>query len=352
MDKKIRVLIVEDSFLMRKIISDIISTDPQIEIVDEARNGKEALDKVFSLHPDVVTLDINLPMVDGLAVLSEIMQKQPTPVIMLSAYTRQGAAVTIKALELGAIDFIPKPSGEVSLNLDTLKEEIISKIKTAASVDMQTFLATVRVPVILKPQIKKEALEIKKLVVIGASTGGPRAILGIMREIPQDIPAAFLIVQHMPEGFTLSFAERISWESKVKAKEAEEGDVILPQKAYVAPGGAHLALRKIWDEHGGRLKIQLDMSPPVNFLRPSVDVTMSSAADVFSPHVIGVILTGMGRDGLKGARKIKEKGGLLIVQDETSSVVWGMPKAIIDEGLADYVLPISKIAQAIIRNIE
>ena len=352
MDGKIRVLIVEDSFLMQKIISDIISSDSRFEVIDKARNGKEALDKVFTLRPDVVTLDVNLPVLDGLSVLEKIMQKQPTRVIMLSAYTRQGAVATIKALELGAIDFIAKPSGEISVNLYKLKEEIISKIKMASEVDLEAYLSSLRRPVILKPELRPEFLEIKKLVVIGASTGGPRAILQIMQEIPADIPASFLIVQHMPEGFTLSFAERISWESRIKAKEAEEGDIILRSKAYVAPAGSHMVVKKFWDEAGNKLKISLNQDPPVNFVRPSISVTMNSAIEIFSPNVMGVILTGMGKDGLEGARKLKQNGGFLIAQDEKSSVVWGMPKAVVDDGLADCVLPLSEIAAAIIKNIK
>jgi len=352
MDGKIRVLIVEDSFLMQKIISDIISSDSRFEVIDKARNGKEALDKVFTLRPDVVTLDVNLPVLDGLSVLEKIMQKQPTRVIMLSAYTQQGAAATIKALELGAIDFIAKPSGEISPDLYKLKEEIISKIKMASEVDLEAFLSSLRRPVILKLELRPEFLEIKKLVVIGASTGGPRAILQIMQEIPADIPASFLIVQHMPEGFTLSFAERISWESRIKAKEAEEGDIILRSKAYVAPAGSHMVVKKFWDGAGNKLKISLNQDPPVNFVRPSISVTMNSAIEIFSPNVMGVILTGMGKDGLEGARKLKQNGGFLIAQDEKSSVVWGMPKAVVDDGLADCVLPLSEIASAIIKNIK
>ncbi len=351
MGDKIRVLIVEDSFLMRKIISDILSSDPRFEVVDKARNGREALEKIFTLRPDVVTLDVNLPILDGLAVLQEIMKKQPTRVIMLSAYTQQGAAATITALELGAVDFISKPSGEISLDLHKLKEEIVSKVKMAAEIDWETFLSMLKRPVIPRLRVEPKPFEIKKLVVIGASTGGPRSILQIMQVVPSDIPVSFLIVQHMPEGFTLSFAERISWESGIKAKEAEEGDVVLRGKAYVAPAGSHMVLRRFWDEEGNKLQIKLNQEPAVNFVRPSVSVTMSSAAEVFGSNVIGVILTGMGKDGLEGARRIKERGGFLIAQDKSTSVVWGMPKVVIDEGLADCVLPLSDIPAEIIKNI-
>lgn len=337
---------------MRKIISDIVSSDSRFEVVDKAGDGKEALEKIFRLSPDVVTLDVNLPLLDGLAVLGQIMQKQPTPVIMLSAYTQQGASATIKALEMGAIDFISKPSGEISPDLYKLKDEIISKINMAAEIDFERFLSALKKrPIILKPGEKLKPFEIKRLVVIGASTGGPRVLLRIMQDIVPDIPAAFLIVQHMPEGFTLSFAERISWESRIKTKEAEQGDIVLPGKAYVAPAGYHMILKKISNGQDNKLRIELNRDPLVNFVRPSVNVTMKSAADVFSPNVTGVILTGMGRDGLEGVRKIKKGGGFIIAQDEATSLIWGMPKAVVDEGLADCVLPLSEIAAAIVKDI-
>ncbi|MFH1577802.1 MAG: chemotaxis response regulator protein-glutamate methylesterase [Candidatus Omnitrophota bacterium] len=349
---KIRVLIVDDSLLMRKIISDILLSDPQFEIVDKARNGKEVMDKVLKFNPDVITLDVNLPLLDGLSVLKEVMETKPTRVIMLSAYTRQGAAATMKALELGAVDFIAKPSGEVSADLQELKQAIIAKIKIAAQIDFKRFLSTLKHPVTAASESKVISGEIKKLVVIGASTGGPRAILQIMEQIPANLPAAFLIVQHMPEGFTLSFAERISWESRIKTKEAEDGDIVMANKAYVAPAGFHATLKKIWTDKGAGLKIKLNHNPPVHFVRPSIDVLMSSAAEVYGSNTIGVVLTGMGKDGLGGAGKIKQVGGRIIVQDEATSVVWGMPRVIVEAGLADYVLPLSQIPAAIINNIE
>lgn len=341
---KIRVLVVEDSFLMRKIITDIIVSDPKLEIVGEAKDGKDALEKVFALKPDVVTLDINLPVIDGLQVLEEIMKKQPTPVIMLSAYSRQGTSATFRALELGAVDFIAKPAGEVSLNLFKLKDEIISKIKLAERIELDKFSQT---PVaLIRRGLKAPA--IKKLVVIGASTGGPRALLEVMQQIPSGLSASFLVVQHMPEGFTLSFAERISWQSGMKAKEAEDGDIIVVDKVFVAPTGYHMCLEKNQME----VRIRLNRGPLVNFVRPSVDVTMLSAVEAFGKAVVGVVLTGMGKDGLEGARKIKEKGGFIIVQDEKTSVVWGMPKMVYKAGLADKVLPLSEIPGAIVEGIK
>ncbi|MBU1998177.1 MAG: chemotaxis response regulator protein-glutamate methylesterase [Candidatus Omnitrophota bacterium] len=343
MDERIHVLVVDDSFLMRKVISDIINSDPALEVIGKAKDGKDAIEKTFSLKPDVVTLDVNLPLLDGLSVLEQIMKKQPTPVVMLSAYTRSGTSATIKALELGAVDFIAKPSGEISLDLGKLKEEIINKVKMAAKIASDKFTITA------KPFVKDDAItDLKKVVVIGASTGGPKAVLDIIQCIPANIQAAFIIVQHMPKGFTLTFAERISWQSGIKAKEAEEGDVIISSKVYVAPAGYHMVLEK---EHG-LVRVRLTDDPLVNFVRPSIDVTMQSVVDIFGKDTLGVVLTGMGKDGLEGARSIKDKGGLIIVQDESTSVIWGMPKVIVDARLADKVLKLSEIPKAIIEHIE
>jgi len=347
-NSKTRILVVDDSALMRKVISEIISAEPDLEVIDKAKDGKEALEKILTLKPDVVTMDVNIPLMDGIEVLKEVMLKQPTRVIMLSAYTQPGAAATMKALELGAVDFIAKPSGEVSLDLHKLKGEIISKVRLASRIDLEKLLFTLKHSTFIEERAKKEPVLIKKLVVIGASTGGPKAILGIMQNIPADIPAAFLIVQHMPEGFTLSFAERISWQSGVKAKEAEDEDIVLAGKAFVAPAGYHSVL----EEQNNKYRIKLNRDALVNFVRPSIDVTLNSAAEVFGKDVIAVILTGMGRDGLEGARKIKEKGGLIIVQDEATSVIWGMPKVVCEAGLADKVLPIFKIPEAIVEEIK
>jgi two-component system chemotaxis response regulator CheB len=264
---------------------------------------------------------------------------------MLSAYSRAGASATIKALQLGAVDFIAKPFGEVSVGLDKLRDEIIGKIKTAMQIDLYKYV---------KPQGGESPCAeaephaaIKKLVVIGASTGGPKAVLDVMQHIPADLSAVFLIVQHMPKGFTMSFAERISWQSGVRAKEAEEGDMLLPGRAYVAPAGFHMTVEKDRDQY----KIRLNQDPHVNFVRPAVDVTMLSVAEIFGRNIVAVVLTGMGKDGLEGARKIKSAGGRVIIQDEASSVVWGMPRAIFKAGLADEVLPVSKIPAAILKYI-
>jgi len=347
MEEKIRVLVVDDSFLMRRIISDIINSDPELEVVGRAKDGAEAVDKVLALAPDVVTLDVNLPVKDGIGALEDIMKKKPTRVIMLSAYTRAGASATMRALELGAVDFIAKPSGEISLGLDKLKNDIIIKIKLVAKVNLDRYIESLQpASLTLVKEEVKPAL-IKKLVIIGASTGGPRAIMDIIQDIQLDLPAAFLIIQHMPKGFTLSFAERIAWHSGIRAKEAEADDILAPGRIFIAPAGFHMIL----EAHRQQVRLRLNQDPMVNFVRPAIDVTMFSAAEIFGKDIIGVILTGMGRDGLEGARRVKEKGGRIIVQDEETSVIWGMPKSIIKAGLADEVLPIYKISEAITKYI-
>jgi two-component system chemotaxis response regulator CheB len=339
--KKIRVFIVEDSVLMQKVLKDILSSSSDIEVVGSARLGKEALELIPQLNPDVITLDVNLPDISGLTVLNELMQKHPVKVVMLSAYTQKGADFTFKALEAGALDFIPKPSGEISLDLYNFKEEIISKIKLVGEIELEKALSVIKKKVSLK-----ETLTIDKIVVIGASTGGPKAILEIMSNLPQGIEASFLIVQHMPYGFTKSFAERLSWYSPIKIKEAEDGEVIVKGAGYVAPSGFHMIIEK--DEQEGVYRVRLDETPLVNYVRPAVDITMQSVAEIFDGKIIGVILTGMGKDGLEGAKAIKIKGGKIIAQDESSCVVYGMSKAVVEAKLADSVVPLSLISKVIV----
>jgi len=331
--KRIKVFVVEDSIFMRNVISDIINSDPQLQVIDTARDGEEALSKLDYLEPDVITLDIEMPRMDGLSVLKQIMKRKPKPVIMLSALTKEGAIYTLKALEYGAVDYISKPSGNISLDLHTIKDEIISKIKMAASANLS------------KLKIKSINIEPCELadnvVAMGASTGGPQALTYILASLPQSIPP-ILIVQHMPEGFTRLFAERLDRLCKFRVKEAEEGDYISKELALIAPGGFHMTVSKT-----GR--IILDRTPPIHGVRPAVDPTMTSVARSYRSRAIGVLLTGMGRDGAYGMRKIKEHGGVTIAQDEKTSVVFGMPKAAIDEGCVDVVLPLHKIPIEIMR---
>ena len=312
---------------MRNVISDIINSDPQLQVIGTARDGEEALSKLDVLEPDVITLDIEMPRMDGLSVLKQIMKRKPKPVIMLSALTREGAIYTLKALDYGAIDYITKPSGNISLDLHTIKNEIISKIKMAASANLPKLK--------IKP-ISIESCELgDNVVAIGASTGGPQALTYVLTSLPQNTPP-ILIVQHMPESFTKSFAERLDKLCKFKVKEAEEGDYISKDLVLIAPGGFHMTVSKTG-------QIRLNRTPPIHGVRPAVDPMMTSVARFYKSRAVGVILTGMGRDGAYGMKKIKEYGGVTIAQDEETSVVFGMPKAAIEEGCVDVVLPLHKI---------
>ena len=350
MKNKIRVLVVDDSALMRKMLSDILSRDDLIEVVGTARDGLDAMEKIRKLEPDVVTMDIEMPKMDGLTALQHIMNERPMPVIIVSAMDKRQADVTMKALDYGAVDFISKTSGTLSLDIDKIGDDFISKVKMAS---------TARMP---KPRTKKHtngfylseepavlqqptsARARKKLVIIGASTGGPKAIPEVLSRLPRNIPAPVLVVQHMPEGFTKSFADRLNWYTSLEVAEAAPGDIISPGKVLVAPGNYHM-------EIGGKT-IKTTQDEKVNNVRPSVDVLMKSAAKSHGAGCIGVLLTGMGGDGAEGLKAIKAAGGKTIAQDEETCVVFGMPKIAMDMGVVDVMRPLDDIAKAIIKFLE
>jgi len=343
------VLVVDDSALMRKVISDMLNEDPEIEVVGTARDGYDAIKKIMELKPDVVTLDLEMPRLDGLNTLGYIMSETPLPVIMLSSYTREGAEATLKALDYGAFDFVPKPSGPISLDIRKVKEELIKKIKAAYKADLSRLKFLLpregkRVKRVEKPAPTK----VKIAVAIGSSTGGPRALQEVIPKLPSDIKAGILIVQHMPPGFTKSLAERLDSLSSISVKEAVEGDLLKEGLALIAPGDYHMIVSR----SGYDVKIGLNQDPPVWGVRPSVDVMMLSVAEIFRGKTVGVILTGMGRDGARGMRKIKEYGGITIAEDKSTCVVFGMPKAAIDEGAADIVVPVNRIAEEIIKAVK
>ncbi|MEW6685096.1 MAG: chemotaxis response regulator protein-glutamate methylesterase [Candidatus Edwardsbacteria bacterium] len=352
MVKPIKILIVDDSALMRKMISDLLSTDSALSVINTAKEGKEALQKIKELKPDVVTLDLEMPGWDGLFTLSKVMKEVPLPVVMLSAHTRAGAAATVKALELGAVDFVSKPSGPISVDIEKIKDELIAKVKVAATVN----------PLNLRTSEKRSSAQIvsspkgrglsdfskaspDRVVAIGASTGGTRALSQILPQLPKDLPAGILVVQHMPPGFTRSLAERLDKQSAIHIKEAEEGDLVEKGKALIAPGNFHM---KVVSEEGEE-RVVLSQDPPRLGVRPSVDVMMNSVAEVCHERVIGVILTGMGHDGMEGVKKIKGKGGITIAEDSSTCVVFGMPKAAISTGCIDKIVPLPEIAQEIVK---
>lgn len=352
---RIRVLVVDDSAFMRKIITDILAGSPEIEVIGKARNGQEAIEKVTMLRPDVVTMDIEMPGLDGLHALGYIMSECPTPVIMLSGAESNQADVTMTAFQYGAVDFILKPSGNISLDMLKIKEEIVKKVKAASSVQVHKlgFIEEEKKSDIIKVKSLKGKNEsakksiFHKIIVIGSSTGGPRALQQVIPLLPSNLHAPVLVVQHMPAGFTKSLAERLNSQSMIKVIEASEGDILESGTVYIAPGDYHMTIKQ--QKINGDIKdvIALTKGEKVQGVRPSVDVLLNSVTPIFGQNSLGVILTGMGSDGTDGIRKLKLAGGKVMAEDESTCVVYGMPRSVIEQKLADYILPIGKIAENI-----
>lgn len=359
--KKIKVLVVDDSVFMRQMISDILGEDSDIEVVGQSSNAKDGIQKIKELSPDVVTLDYQMPGFDGIAALKIIMKECPTAVVMISAYTREGGKIALEALREGAIDYVLKPSGEISLDITTIKKEITEKIKTAAGASFRALQES------LSREVKKisflpHAAAETHLIAIGSSTGGTRGIELILGSLPAEFPSPILIVQHMPEMFTALFAERLNRISKITVKEGKDGEEIRKGVAYIAPGGWHMKIKKVISNQQPvtgkelpvidyQLRITLTKDSPVHGLRPSVDVLMSSVAKVCGRNSIGIILSGMGRDGVDGMGEIFATGGATIAQDEATSVIFGMPREAIAEGVVGHILPIDGIAGKIVELI-
>lgn len=354
----INVIVVDDSAFMRKVLSDIINSDDRMQVIATARNGVEAIEKINKLNPDVVTLDIEMPIMDGLAALEKIMSTSPLPVLMLSSLTLDGANSTIQALNLGALDFITKPTSIFKINVDDLRKELIDKIIVVSQSNYKAKnLSNIDTNIYLNNEQSKDDITVLrkvkegsdfKLVAIGTSTGGPRALQALLPNIPPDLNAALVIVQHMPPGFTKSLAERLNNISSIHVKEAEDGDILLPGHAYIAPGNFHMKVGK----KDSKYTVKLNTDAPFSGHRPSVDVLFNSIGDIGVKGVIGVILTGMGSDGANGCKNIKNNSGYIIAQDEESCVVFGMPKSAINLGIVDKVLPIQYISREIIRAVE
>lgn len=341
---KIRVLVVDDSAFMRKVISNILDSDSDIEVVATAKSGIDALEKAKKLKPDVITLDIKMPGMDGLECLAELNKLGKIPVVMLSSHTQEGAEVTIQALAEGAIDFITKPTNIFDMNGEEKRKEIIEKVKIASS-SVPCFKTTKKVK--MDNPIYKESPVLNNIVLIGTSTGGPKALQEVITSIPEDVNAAFLVVQHMPPGFTKSLAERLDGLSKVRVKEAENDEPIKTGHVYIAPGDYHMLAEK---DDNSLLKIKLTKDPRVGRHRPSVDVMIESVSNTGFENVVAVIMTGMGGDGSEGIKKLKKnKNANVIVQDEKSCVVFGMPKAAIETGVVDVVTPLGEISNEIMK---
>ncbi len=385
----IRVVIADDSAFMRMVLSDMFKKQSDFEVVGLAVNGKEAVEKVKALSPDLVTMDVNMPVMDGLQALEAIMKECPTPVLMFSSLTQEGAKATIKALSLGAVDFISKVGGSIS-KVDTVEDEILAKARIAAhargvmrrgvapspppspkpapspepappptpsaptmrriSLPTRKGYTPPPSPPPLTPRPKPSAPipaaspkggTGRKLVVLGCSTGGPKALQTVVAGLPRNLPCGVLIVQHMPPGFTKSLAERLNEISQISVKEAENHDMIKAGQVYIAPGNYHMTV-----SNSGR-EILLNQDPPIGTLRPAADVLFKSAAPL-GRDIVSVILTGMGSDGALGMTEIKKTGGYVIAESEETAIVYGMPKAVVDLGLADEIKPLQNIAGAIV----
>jgi two-component system chemotaxis response regulator CheB len=382
-EKIIRVLIVDDSAFMRRAISSLLEDENDIKVVGQAKDGEDAIKQIEDLRPDVVTMDIEMPKMDGLAALKIIMKKNPLPVIMVSSLTEEGAKATLDALDYGAVDYIPKNLSNVSLNILKVKDDLISKIRAVTAnktiyrikpsfekndniLSQSDSNKTKHTDIIAKKLFSSNLNNNKNnsnihledslfsnnngknkgIVAIGSSTGGPKALQEVIPLLPADFPFPILIVQHMPKAFTGPFAQRLSSISHIKVIEAEGGEIIQPGVAYLAPGDKHMIIKR--DGKDG-VKIFISEEPKDLINRPSVTVMMKSVADEYREKSIAVMLTGMGSDGLEGMSDIKKYGGSTIAQDEATCVVYGMPKAVIDAGIVDKVLPVYKIAEEIIR---
>jgi two-component system chemotaxis response regulator CheB len=336
----VKVMIVDDSAFMRFTLAQQLGEHPAITVVGTASNGKEALKLIPTLQPDVITLDVEMPHMDGLTTLRHIMAEVPRPVIMFSSLTKEGAAETIRALMLGAVDFIPKPANRVAIR--EVMEELISKILHAAKAKVRNLAR--RGPGVQSREHPAKSLShyYRKtpVILIGSSTGGPGALSEVVPALPAGLPSPVLIVQHMPAGFTHSLSERLNSISKLDVKEAAPGDSLMIGQVLVAPGGFHMTL----DENE---KIALNQKPPVHGVRPAIDVTLNSLIQRLGNNIVAVILTGMGSDGTHGASLLHSQGGYIIAEHESTCVVWGMPRSVLEAGATDAVLPRPEIAAAI-----
>lgn len=341
---KIKVLIIDDSALVRKMLSEIITSAPDMDVVGTASDPLIARNKIKLLNPDVLTLDVEMPKMDGLTFLKNLMRLRPMPVVMISTLTEKGAEVTFEALEVGAVDFIAKPKFDFSHDIHNYTREILQKIRTAAKAKIGQSTVRKRPVTSQTPRPKKQIgfSTTDKIIAIGASTGGTEAIKEVLTQLSSDVPG-ILITQHIPVGFSARFAERLNGLCSLKISEAKDGDQVLPGRVLIAPGDRHLELER----DGARYVCRLSDGPNVSSHKPSVDVLFHSVAEVAGKNAMGVLLTGMGSDGARGLLEIKKTGALTVAQDEASSVVWGMPGEAVKQNAVDKILPLSKVHTAI-----
>lgn len=352
---KTRVLVVDDSALVRKLITEMLAADHEIDVVGAASDPFMARERIKQLNPDVITLDVEMPRMDGITFLENLMRLRPTPVVMVSSLTQRGADVTLRALELGAIDFVAKPKVDVAGSLSSYADELIAKVKVAAKARVNARGAGPRPIPAVDPRRTADAVlppmssrghvlrTTERIIAIGASTGGTEAIRELLSAFPPDAPA-IVISQHIPAAFSKAFAERMNRMSPMSVCEAQDGQQILPGHVYIAPGDQHLLVVR----DGARYRCRLNDGPPVNRHRPSVDVMFRSVAQNVGPNAIGVILTGMGEDGARGLKEMGEAGAPTIAQDEATSVVWGMPGTAVKLGAARYVWPLHHVASGVL----
>ncbi|GEN33610.1 MULTISPECIES: protein-glutamate methylesterase/protein-glutamine glutaminase [Aneurinibacillus] len=367
MTQPIRVIVIDDSAFMRKVIGDLLEQDSAIQVVAKGRNGSEAIELIRKWSPDVVTLDVEMPVMNGLEALEKIMKETPLPVVMLSSLTQQGTNETIRALEMGAVDFVPKPSGAISLDLHRVETELIEKVKAAARIKISRLLRTPpsaagkrslsytsvnnkttdevwrgKMPV---GEMRKGKIE--NVVAVGTSTGGPKALQVFLKGLPQDFNGSLVIVQHMPPGFTKSLAQRLNSLCQIEVSEAEDNQTLQSGHAYIAPGNYHMEVKQRAD---GELYISLNQEQPRGGHRPSVDRLFESLSHIRHPAKYAIIMTGMGSDGTAGLKKLKETGvRTVIAEDESTCVVFGMPRAAIQAGTVDIVAPLHEISAQLMR---
>jgi two-component system chemotaxis response regulator CheB len=371
--KKIRVLVVDDSLLVRQMLTEMLNSDPAIEVIGSAEDPFDAREKIKALKPDVLTLDVEMPKMDGVTFLRNLMRLHPMPVVMVSSLTERGADVTLQALELGAIDFVTKPKLNIGGSLNDYAQEVIDKVKMAALVSVsriekqvETMSARASVPNVVKPiavaggvppKLTADVIlkatsngvqtSTQSLIAIGASTGGTEAIREVLVGLPATMPA-IVITQHIPAAFSGPFAKRMDSLSAMTVHEAEDGQVILPGHVYIAPGSHHLLVESV----GGKLICRLNDGPAVNRHKPSVDVMFRSVAQVVGKHAMGVLLTGMGDDGARGLKELQLVGAKTLAQDEKTSIVWGMPGAAVKLDAADFVVGLSEVAPKLLNLVK
>jgi two-component system, chemotaxis family, protein-glutamate methylesterase/glutaminase len=343
--RMIRVLIVDDSAFVRRALARMLGNLPDIDVVGTAADGIEGIEQVKTLKPDVVTLDIKMPRMSGLEALRHIMDECPVPVLLLSSLTQEGADITLRGLELGAMDFVDKSNAQGNMNLGSLTEELVAKIRALAGVPHArlTTHRTGEIPLAVEQPEHTRRIEV---VAIGTSTGGPTALQAIIPRLPENVAAPILVVQHMPVGFTRSLAERLNARSLVSVHEAEDGEVVVPGKVYIAPAGRHMKVRR-----RGSVRVWLDDEPLNALHRPSVDTLMTSVAHAYASRAMGILLTGMGSDGVEGMKAIRQAGGITLAESEETCVIYGMPKAAVEAGAAERSVPLNRMADEILQAV-